>query len=136
MLSAKEKCLMRLASLEKALSAFEEARQAYSKDPKKHIHIMALIKSFEISFELGWKALKSFLEHKEIVKLRFAREAIKHAFHKSVIKDGRLWIYMLEDRNKLSHIYDAALADQMAKKISKNYIKEITSLFHVLKKEL
>lgn len=131
MRAAKEKCRQRLLSLGKSLESLEAARAAYLRDPG-HIHTMALIKSFEMSFELGWKALKDFLEHKEAARLRFAREAIKHAFHKEVIKDGQIWINMLEDRNRLAHVYEESLANQMAEKICQTYIKELAAL----KKEL
>ena len=134
--TAKEKCAQRLLSLEKSLKSLETAYQLYRKEPNKNIPVMALIKNFELSFELSWKALKYFLEYKEIVKFKFARDIIKQAFHKSIIKEGQLWINMLEDRNKLSHIYDESLAAQTAGKISGEYIKEIKTLYQTLKKEL
>ena len=135
MLSAKEKCERRLSRLERSLSSLEEASKAYRAAPEKQIYIMALAKSFELSFELCWKALKDFLEHKGSAQLKFARDVIKLAFRQAVIKDGQLWINMLEDRNRLSHIYDEALARQMAEKISKSYVEEIASLTRLLKKE-
>lgn len=134
--TAKEKCTQRLLSLKKSLKSLEESRLFYLKEPNKNISVMALIKNFELSFELIWKALKYFLEHKEITKFKFARDIIKQAFHKSVIKNGELWITMLEDRNKLSHIYDEVLAEQTAKQISEEYTAEIKDLYQKLKKEL
>ena len=135
-ITAKEKCEQRLLSLKKALQSLKEAHSFYSKEPNKNIHIMALVKSFEFSFELSWKVLKYFLEYKEVVKFQFARDIIKQGFHKAVIEEGEIWIDMLEDRNKLSHIYDEKMTEEIIEKISTRYIKEMEKLYQTIKKEL
>jgi len=135
-ITAKEKCEQRLLSLKKALVSLKEARDFYLKEPDKNIHVMALVKSFEFSFELSWKALKYFLEYKEVVQFRFTRDIIKQAFRRAVIEQGDLWINMLEDRNRMSHVYDEKMAEWMAEKISKKYIVEMENLYQTIKKEL
>lgn len=134
--TAKEKCEQRLLSLKKSLKSLKEAHSFYLKEPNKHIHIMALVKSFEFSFELSWRVLKYFLEYKEAAKFQFARDIIKQAFHKAVIEEGGIWINMLEDRNRLSHIYDEKMTLEIIKKISTEYIKEMEKFYQTIKKEL
>ena len=68
--------------------------------------------------------------------LKYAREVIKHAFKKGILQSGDLWIDMLETRNKLSHIYDAQMAQEFVEKISQKYVKEMNDTYHFLKKEL
>ena len=135
-ITAKEKCQLRLASLKKALKAFEEVHSEYLKNPNSHINIMALIQSFEFSFELSWVALKYFIQYTEVKDIQYARDIIKAAFNRSIIADGPLWIDMLEDRNKLSHVYDSAMAQKIIKRISSKYLKEIKHFYQVLKKEV
>ena len=134
--TAKEKCRQRLLSLEKSLESLNESHDYYIKEPERNIHIMALIKSFELSFELSWLVLKYFIQYKEINNFKYARDIIKYAFNKGIIQDGDLWINMLEIRNKLSHVYDAQMVQKFVKIISKKYIKEINNSYHFLKKEL
>ena len=135
-ITAKEKCRQRLLSLEKALKSFKEAHSFYLKDPENKIYTMALIQSFEFSFELSWVALKYFIQYKEIIKLKYAIDIIKQAFNKNIIKDGELWMEMLETRNKLSHIYNEQMAQTFIKEISTKYFKEINNFYHFLKKEI
>ena len=134
--TAQEKFKQRLISLEKALQSFEEAYLEYSKNSQKNINMMALIQGFEFSFELSWKTLKYFLEYKGVIQTQFARDVIKQAFNKSFIVDGQLWMDMLEDRNKLSHIYDVKMAKEIAQSIFVKYFKEIKNLCKILKKEI
>ena len=79
-ITAKEKCKQRLLSLEKSLKSLKEAHAFYLKEPDKTIHIMALVKSFEFSFELSWKALKYFLEYKEVIKISVCQRYYQASF--------------------------------------------------------
>ncbi len=133
---AKEKCKQRLQGLENALQSFEEAHSFYLKNPDHKIYVMALIQSFEFSFELSWVALKYFIQYKELSQFKYARDIIKQAFNKSIIKDASMWLDMLEDRNNLSHIYNENMAKKIIKNISKKYVKEIKNLYDYLTKEL
>ena len=60
---------------------------------------------------------------------------IKEAFNKDLIKDGQLWINMLDARNRLSHIYDESMFKGIIKSISKEYVKEIEKLYKKLEQE-
>ena len=134
--TAQEKFQKRLISLKETLKSFEEAYLEYSKNSQKNVNKMALIQGFEFSFELSWKALKYFLEHKGVIQTQFARDVIKQAFNESIITDGQLWIDMLEDRNKVTHVYDADMAKDVIQNIFTKHFKEIKNLYQILKKEI
>ncbi len=133
---AKEKCKQRLHELKNALQSFEEAHSFYLKNPDHNIYAMALIQGFEFSFELSWVALKYFIQYKEVSQFKYARDIIKQAFNKDIIKDGSMWLDMLEDRNNLSHVYNENMAKKIIENISKKYIVEIKNLYNYLTKEL
>ncbi len=132
----KEQCQQRLLSLEKSLVSLNEAHTFYLKNSQNNIYAMALIQSFEFSFELCWVVVKYFIQHKDIVNLKYARAVIKQAFKNGIIQNGDLWIDMLETRNKLSHVYSEQMAREFVEKISKKYVKEMHNMYHFLKKEL
>ena len=134
--TAKEKCRQRLQELESALQSFEEAHSFYLQDPDHKIYVMALIQSFEFSFELSWVALKYFIQYKEVSQFKYARDIIKQAFNKDIIKDGSIWLDMLEDRNNLSHVYNESMAKKIVENISNKYIMEVKALYDYLTKEL
>ena len=61
------------------------------------------------------------------------RETIKQAFQSEIIKDGHLWIRMLEERNKLAHIYDEAAANEAILNIKDSFAELLDQLYFYLK---
>lgn len=91
------------------------------------IYTMALIQAFEISFELGWKTIKDYLEYNGI-NVDTPRASIKEGFSGNIIKDGQVWIEMMETRNKTSHTYKEDFANQTAEEILNKYIPLLKEL--------
>ncbi len=133
---AKNNFKRKLFSLDKALQSFKEVYSFYLENPNQKVSQMALIKSFELTFELSWKTLQSFFKSQGHTEVRFPKGVIKEAFNKDVIKDGQLWINMLDARNRLSHIYDESMIKDIIQRISKDYLKGIEQLYQKLKKEI
>ena len=105
----------RLESFQRALKQLKAALAALSSDPDNEVIAIAVIKSFEFSFELSWKTLKDLLSHEGIDAL-LPREVLRQAFAYGLLTDGQLWIDMLEQRNLMAHTYDeqrARLATSM-----------------------
>jgi len=88
---------------------------------------IALIKAFEMTFELSWKTLKDFLNYNGI-DVKLPREIIKQAFANDIIIDGQMWINMLEDRNLMSHTYDQERAQLAIQHICHGYIAGLAQL--------
>ena len=66
------------------------------------------IQKFEYCTELTWKIIKSFLQNIHMLELPTPKLALK-AFYTNNFVDEKVYellINMLEDRNKLSHIYN------------------------------
>ena len=102
----------RFQNFSKALTLLREplTREASSlSDLEKE----GIVQRFEITFELGWKALKDYLIFNGVVFQQMTpRDVIKQGFSSKVISDGQLWIDMLDRRNLLAHIYDESLLDE------------------------
>jgi len=87
------------------------------------------IQRFELAFELAWKTLKDYLEHEgRIIAPITPRNVIKEAFAARVLRDGQVWIDMLDQRNLLSHTYDAATFDKTVLAIRDRYMVAIDEL--------
>ena len=134
--TAKKNFKRKLLSFDKALQSLKEIYSVYLKKPDQKVSQMALIKSFELAFELSWKTLQSFFKSQGYKEVNSPKGIIKEAFNKDVIKNGQLWIDMLDARNRLSHIYDESMFKEIIKKISKDYLKEIEKLYQKLEKEI
>lgn len=134
--SAKKDFEKKLLSFDKALSSFKEIHTFYIKKPDQKVSQMALMKSFELAFELSWKTLQSFFKSQGYAELKSPKAVIKEAFNKEITKNGQLWVDMLDARNRLSHIYDESMLKEIIEKVSKKYIQEIEKLYQELKKEI
>lgn len=119
----------RFSNLENAFLFLEEGLKKSSLD---RLQEAGIIQSFEFTFELSWKTLKDFLESMGIT-LSFPREIIKEAFNTQMIKDGHLWMEMLDKRNILSHTYNQQQATNAVHLIREKYFPGLKQLYLELK---
>ena len=92
-----------------------------------------LVQSFEFTFELAWKTLKDYLQNQGL-EVPFPREVIKQAFTAELIKDGTLWIEILDKRNELTHTYNQEQAKKAVQIIRSKYFPPIAQVYEVMKK--
>lgn len=91
-----------------------------------------LIQFFEVTFELGWKVLKDYLES-EGLAVNSPREAIKQAFQANLLTDGHKWIEALENRNLTTHTYDEATSHKVEMLIRTAYFPLLQHLHETLR---
>ena len=53
----------RFDNLQRAFGMLQEAVQAHTQTPDNKLIQMALIKAFEMTFELSWKTMKDYLKY-------------------------------------------------------------------------
>lgn len=124
----------RFENLSKAFNRLKEALDATRREPHNLLYQIALIGAFQFTFELSWKTMKDYLMHNG-VQVSLPRDVIKQAFHHQVIKDGQVWIDMLEDRNLMAHVYQEAAALAAAKSIRERYEPAIEQIHQDLLKK-
>lgn len=117
----------RFANYKKAFARFTEAKEVLEIDLSNKLIQMALIQTFEFTYELGWKVIKDFLKYNGI-DMKLPREVIKEGFAAGVISDGQAWINMMSDRNATSHAYNEEFAAQIIQNILNNYSRAFTEL--------
>ena len=115
----------RIQNYSKAFELLSKSVSAYNSDKKNEVFHMALIQSYEVCFELGWKVLKDYLGEKGVI-VQFPKDVIKEAFHTEVISDGQIWIDMLNDRNISSHEYNIDKVRIILENISTIYFEELS----------
>lgn len=110
----------------KALKKLDEALE---KDINDDIIIDGIIQRFEFTFEQSWKVMKLFLEDQGILDEALApRSTIRLALRQKIIMDGEVWIEMMLDRNRTSHMYDEEIAKSIVNRIKNVYIIELHEL--------
>lgn len=110
----------------KALNRLEEALK---KDLSDDIIVDGIIQRFEFTFEQSWKVMKLYLEDQGILDEAVApRSTIRCAFKHKLISDGDIWIEMMLDRNRTSHMYDETTALNIVKLVKEKYVFEFEKL--------
>lgn len=107
-------------SLEKLQTAFSRLQESIQK-ASDELDRDGVIKRFEFTFELFWKTIKVLLEH-EGFGCAGPRSCIKEGARRGFTADSEALLDMLEDRNKLSHIYDEAMAQAIFERIKGTYV--------------
>lgn len=124
----------RFENLGKALRRFHEALSGTAHEPNNHLYQIALIGTFQFTFELSWKTLKDYLVYNG-VDVSLPRDVIKQAFHHQLVQDGQVWIDMLEDRNLIPHAYQEQAVLAAGKSIRERYVPAIEQTYKDLLKK-
>lgn len=124
----KEELKFAEGKLENALLKLKEGTDR----AKDELEEDGVIQRFEFTFELFWKTLKMFLQDKG-VEARTPRDVFKEAFRLEWLDKEEVFLDMLEDRNKTSHIYDRETSRQIYARIKKDYVSAMNEVVQRIK---
>jgi nucleotidyltransferase substrate binding protein (TIGR01987 family) len=125
----------RFYNYQKALGKLNEAVNKYSAT-KDEIIKEGIIQRFEFTHELAWKVLKDYLLFKGIQNITGSRSASKKAFNIGLIREGQIWLDMIESRNKTVHTYNEAILEAEFNNIIKRYVPLLNELEVEMEKKL
>ncbi|MGC9069775.1 MAG: HI0074 family nucleotidyltransferase substrate-binding subunit, partial [Elusimicrobiales bacterium] len=77
------------------------------------------IKRFELTFDLAWKLVKTFLEEVKGIRCSSPKDCFREAFHQGILDHNPFWLKIVDLRNFSVHIYSEKLADDLYKKLPK-----------------
>lgn len=126
--------------LEKKLNELKKALKTL-KDIAKQRESMVVrdstIKRFEYTFELTWKVLKIYLTEQEGIDIYSPKKVFREARNAEIISDKDLpdYLYMVDDRNSVAHIYGELGAKTVYKNIKKNHIKLIEKILNKIEED-
>lgn len=116
----------------KAISILKEAVIEYEKENSTDVVRDGLIQRFEFTYELSWKTTKEYLEDLGIVDKNSPKTVFKEAYAQKLITNEDIWMLMINDRNRTSHIYSEDIALEIAERITEKYIFEFELLLERL----
>jgi nucleotidyltransferase substrate binding protein (TIGR01987 family) len=105
-------------------SAVELMRSRELSDLEKQ----GVIQAFEFTWELAWNLLKDYLSWQGETEITGARDAIRASFKHGLIKEGQIWMAMLQDRNRTSHTYNESTMREILTGIDARYQPQLGSL--------
>ena len=103
-------------SLERFSNATDRLREALDVPERSDLVADAIIQRFEFTFELAWKTARRRL-HELGIAVHSPREALRKCFAEGFIEEEAVWLRMLEDRNRTSHLYSAEMAREIVARI-------------------
>ncbi len=121
-------------SIQRMESAFLKLKDG-AEIAKNDLEKDGVIQRFEFTFELLWKTLKIFFEYQGI-EVKTPRDSLKESFRIEIVEDEEIFLDMLEDRSRTSHIYDKETSEEIFKRIKANYICVIEKVLEKLKSKL
>ncbi len=80
-----------------------------------------LIQRFEFTHELAWNLMKDYAEYQGNNLIGGSIDATREAFKLNLIQNGEGWMDMIVSRNKISHTYNEAIAEEIFEKIISLY---------------
>lgn len=131
-MTGKKRWQERLNDYEEAVKRLQES---LNKNDFTELEKDGVIQRFEFTFEQAWKTLKDYLEDQGFSDVVSPKKAIKQAFENNLLTQGDVWIDMLEDRNRLFHLYDQKISGSIFDNIKSKYSQELADLLQTLKKE-
>ena len=86
----------------------------------------SVIQRFEFTYELCHKTIHEFMKYMGAEPDRsFPRYIFKEAYSNGIIDNEAVWLSMIEDRNRTSHVYSENISDEIAGRIKNDYIGAI-----------
>ncbi|WP_018985077.1 nucleotidyltransferase substrate binding protein [Methylophilus methylotrophus] len=126
--------VQRLNNYEKALESLTAAIDLSKERALSDLEKQGLIQAFEFTHELAWNVLKDYFDYQGTQNITGSRDATREAFSKGLILDGEGWMAMIQSRNKTSHTYNKAVAEEIIEAIQNSYYALFVALMHTLKK--
>ena len=91
-------------ALDRFTSVIDRKTQ-FEEDGFGDVFLDLIVKRFEFTYEMAWKALKRYLEFLGL-DAKSPRMVFKEAFAQQIITDEAIWLDMIEQRHLTSHVYD------------------------------
>jgi nucleotidyltransferase substrate binding protein (TIGR01987 family) len=122
----------RFSNFEKAFFQLKQAVEDYDGDVEAIIK-EGVIQRFEFTHELAWKVMKDFLEYEGHQNITGSRSATRGAFNIDLVKEGQVWMDMIDSRNKTVHTYHENILEQEYQKIVEAYFSCFFEFYEKMK---
>lgn len=71
------------------------------------------IQRFEFTFDLGWKALKRFLEVRHGVICNSPKDCFREGYKQGLLEYDDFWLELTDKRNETAHTYKETTAEEV-----------------------
>lgn len=97
---------------------------------------MALVQTFEFTYELSWNTMKDYLENQGFEDVKNPKQTIRTAFQAELIHDAEKWMDVIQKRNLARHTYYQTILEETVEYITEDFFPLARKLYEDLKKQL
>ena len=131
--SQKPRWQYRFDNYKRAFTLLREAIEWRQERELTDLEREGTIQRFEYTWELAWKTLKDYLENEGVVLDKITPKAVLIAgVEAKIIHQQEIWMQALDDRNKMSHIYNNVAFEQVISNIDESYLALFDQLYEKL----
>ena len=131
--SQKPRWQYRFDNYKRAFTLLREAIEWRQERELTDLEREGTIQRFEYTWELAWKTLKDYLENEGVVLDKITPKAVLIAgVEAKIIHQQEIWMQVLDDRNKMSHIYNNVAFEQVISNIDESYLALFDQLYEKL----
>lgn len=123
----------RFQNFEKAYKTLNRALDRFEAEPEDEMLQMALVQTFEFTFELSWNTMKDYLENEGFDEVKNSKQIIRTAFRAELIYDAEKWMDAIQKRNLASHTYNQSILEETVKYIKEEFYPLVRKLYEDLK---
>lgn len=101
----------------------------YADEEDIEIYITALLKRFELTFEMLWKFLKQRLKNAGVETIG-SKDVIKNAFVFNILleQEDQILLKIVDARNEIAHNYDEEVAKALCQKVVNEYYPVLSQI--------
>jgi nucleotidyltransferase substrate binding protein (TIGR01987 family) len=123
----------RFQNFENAYNVLARMMERTKLTPDDEAVEMALIQSFEFTYELAWNTMKDYLEFGGFDNLAGSKQVIRTAFQAGLIENAEGWLNAVQKRNIASHTYDENVLSEGVIFVRNDYFPLVSKLYNDLK---
>lgn len=123
----------RFQNFENAYSTFVRMVDRHEKTPDDEAVQMALVQSFEFTFEMSWNVMKDYLENEGYNEVGNSKQAVRVAFQAGLITSPEEWMDAIRMRNLSSHTYNQQILQETVAFIAQIFFPLVRDLYIDLK---
>tara|TARA_R110001592_G_scaffold2039_6_gene12695 strand:- start:1744 stop:2181 length:438 start_codon:yes stop_codon:yes gene_type:complete len=128
MVNSEEKDIRWKQRFQNFKKAYSQLSKFFDKPELNELEEQGLIQAFEYTYELSWLLIKDFYKDQGETEIQGSKDAFRLAFNRNLIKDGQLWLNMVEDRKLTVHTYNESTAHKIHANIKSHYFALFGSL--------
>lgn len=118
----------RFDNFQRSLKQLDNAMALMKERDLSELEQQGVVQAFEYNYELAWNVLKDFYEYQGELNIQGSRDAIRVAFNRGLIANGKVWMDMIKSRALTVHTYNQEVTEKILEDVVHRYYPAFVAL--------